>query len=62
MKTPISYYGGKQQLAKKIVSLIPEHKIYCEPFCGGAAILFAKEPSQSLSVSANRQNSLAKLQ
>ncbi|QEJ97008.1 DNA adenine methylase [Treponema phagedenis] len=47
MKTPISYYGGKQQLAKKIVSLIPEHKIYCEPFCGGAAVLFAKEPSQA---------------
>ncbi|TYT78071.1 DNA adenine methylase [Treponema phagedenis] len=46
MRPPLSYYGGKQQLAKKIVSLIPEHKIYCEPFCGGAAVLFAKEPSQ----------------
>ncbi|WP_252714480.1 DNA adenine methylase [Treponema phagedenis] len=33
-------------MQKKIVSLIPEHKIYCEPFCGGAAVLFAKEPSQ----------------
>ncbi|NVP23522.1 DNA adenine methylase [Treponema phagedenis] len=46
MRPPLSYYGGKQLLAKKIVSLIPEHKIYCEPFCGGAAVLFAKEPSQ----------------
>ena len=42
MKIPISYYGGKQQLASKIVSLFPEHKIYCEPFIGGAAVFFAK--------------------
>ncbi len=38
MKTPLTYYGGKQQLASKIVSLIPEHRIYCEPFIGGAAV------------------------
>ena len=46
MKTPISYYGGKQQLASKIVSLFPEHKIYCEPFIGGAAVFFAKPQAQ----------------
>ena len=46
MKTPLSYYGGKQQLAGKIVSLIPEHKVYCEPFIGGAAIFFRKVPSK----------------
>ena len=46
MKTPLSYYGGKQQLAGKIVSLIPEHKVYCEPFIGGAAIFFRKIPSE----------------
>jgi DNA adenine methylase len=45
MKTPLSYYGGKQQLASRILELIPEHRIYCEPFLGGAAIFFAKEPS-----------------
>jgi DNA adenine methylase len=45
MKTPISYYGGKQKLASTILKLIPEHKLYCEPFVGGAAIFFAKEPS-----------------
>jgi len=44
MKTPLSYYGGKQQLAGKILRMIPEYRIYCEPFCGGAAIFFAKEP------------------
>jgi len=46
MKTPITYYGGKQQLAKTITSLIPCHRLYCEPFIGGAAIFFAKEPSE----------------
>jgi DNA adenine methylase len=45
LKTPISYYGGKQQLAKTIVGLIPPHRLYCEPFLGGAAIFFAKEPA-----------------
>ncbi len=44
-KTPISYYGGKQNLTKRILSLIPKHNLYCEPFVGGAAVFFAKEPS-----------------
>jgi DNA adenine methylase len=46
MKTPLSYYGGKQTLAPIILGLIPEHRIYCEPFLGGAAVYFAKEPSK----------------
>lgn len=45
LKTPISYYGGKQRLATRIISLIPEHDLYCEPFIGGGAIFFNKEPS-----------------
>ncbi|QGN22508.1 DNA adenine methylase [Elizabethkingia anophelis] len=46
LRTPISYYGGKQKLAARIVSLIPRHTLYCEPFVGGAAIFFAKRPSK----------------
>ncbi|WP_295793844.1 DNA adenine methylase [Mucilaginibacter sp.] len=46
LKTPISYYGGKQTLATKIISLLPEHVLYCEPFIGGGAIFFAKQPSE----------------
>lgn len=46
MKTPISYYGGKQKLASKIISVIPDHVLYCEPFVGGAAVFFAKQQSQ----------------
>lgn len=44
MKTPISYYGGKQTMLKHIIPLIPEHSLYTESFCGGAAVLFAKNP------------------
>jgi len=45
MKTPISYYGGKQKLAGRIIELIPEHKLYCEPFFGGGAVFFQKPKS-----------------
>lgn len=45
LKTPISYYGGKQKLATKIIELIPKHTLYCEPFLGGAAVFFAKQAS-----------------
>lgn len=46
MKPPLTYYGGKQMLSKLIVSLIPPHNIYCEPFFGGGAVFFAKAPSK----------------
>lgn len=45
MKTPLTYYGGKQKLCSTILSLIPEHTLYCEPFIGGGAVFFGKEPS-----------------
>lgn len=35
MKTPITYYGGKQKMLKIILPMIPEHDIYVEPFFGG---------------------------
>lgn len=45
MRTPITYYGGKQLLAKTLLGLIPSHKIYCEPYFGGGAVFFAKRKS-----------------
>lgn len=45
MKTPITYYGGKQKMLIHIMPLIPPHNIYTEAFCGGCALFFAKEPA-----------------
>lgn len=47
-KPPLTYYGGKQQLSKKIIDLIPEHNLYTEVFFGGGAIYFAKDHKQSV--------------
>jgi len=47
MKSPLNYLGGKSRLAKTVVSQIPEHTCYCEPFCGAAWVFFAKEPSRA---------------
>jgi len=44
MRPLISYYGGKQRMATWIISHFPAHGIYIEPFCGGAAVFFAKAP------------------
>ena len=51
MKTPIAYYGGKQQLAGKIVRILaqaPAQKIYCEPFFGGGAVFFARGGAEAI--------------
>lgn len=45
LKTPISYYGGKQQMLRHILPLVPSHHTYTEAFAGGAALFFAKPPS-----------------
>lgn len=42
MVTPLTYYGGKQQLAKIIIPLIHPHYTYVEPFVGGGAIFWSK--------------------
>jgi len=39
--------GSKRTLINKILPLIPQHTIYVEPFIGGGAVYFAKEPSDN---------------
>jgi DNA adenine methylase len=46
MESIISRVGGKSKLAKIIVDKIPNHKTYIEPFIGGGAVYFRKEPGE----------------
>ena len=46
LKTPITYYGGKQKMLEYILPLIPGHRIYSEAFFGGGAVFWAKEPAK----------------
>ena len=50
MKPLLTYYGGKQRIAKDILSLMPKSDVYIEPFCGGAAVFFARDWTSKLEV------------
>ena len=46
MVGPLSYIGGKNRLAKRVIEIFPEHTTYVEAFAGGAQVFFRKEPSK----------------
>lgn len=46
LKTPITYWGGKQKMLDYILPLIPKHNIYTEAFFGGGAVFWAKKPAK----------------
>ena len=46
MKPVLKYPGSKWRIAKWIVSQIPEHHSYLEPYFGSGAVLFNKKPSK----------------
>lgn len=47
LKAPFAWVGGKSQLSKDIVALIPnEHSTYIEVFGGGLSVFYAKEKSK----------------
>ncbi len=46
MDSILSYLGGKSRLSKQIISKIPPHTCYVEPFCGAAWVFFRKPESK----------------
>jgi DNA adenine methylase len=45
MESPFGWPGGKRNLKKLLLELMPTHKAYVEVFSGSAKLLFAKKPS-----------------
>jgi DNA adenine methylase len=50
IKAIAPWFGGKRKLAPRIVEQLGAHSQYFEPFCGSAAVLFAKEPCRQETV------------
>lgn len=42
MRAPFAYYGGKAGLSKRLIAMMPPHRVYMEPYFGSGAVFFAK--------------------
>ncbi len=42
LRSPITYFGGKGHLARRIVALLPPHECYVEPCVGAGAVFWWK--------------------
>jgi DNA adenine methylase len=44
-RSPFPWFGGKQKLADRLISLFPPHDVYVEVFGGGGSVLLSKPPA-----------------
>ncbi|SRR6266436_5130710 len=49
MAGPLSYIGGKNRLAKRVIEIFPKHTTYVEAFAGGTHVFFHTKSRNSAS-------------
>ena len=59
-RAAFGYYGAKQRIASRIISLLPPHNAWVEAFCGSAAITVAK-PSVPIEVINDKDDEIVNL-
>ena len=58
---PFLWFGGKGMLARKIVSRLPQGKIYVEPYCGAASVFWYIDPPREVEVLNDINNEIINL-